>query len=85
VERKIKDRVVMSGRMNDHNGETDISRDARRTEELITVIGSLPDIRNDRIKSVRDSIESGTYRINSGKIAERILEEGSFCCGQRNS
>jgi negative regulator of flagellin synthesis FlgM len=84
VERKIKDRVVMSGKMNDHNDETDISRDARRTEEFITVISSLPDFRNDKINSVRDSIESGTYRIDSGKIAERILEEGFFWCGRRN-
>jgi negative regulator of flagellin synthesis FlgM len=73
--------MVMSGKMNDHNDKTDISGDVWRTEELIAVINSLPDIRNDKIKSVRDAIESGTYRVDSGKIAGRILEEGFFWCG----
>jgi len=76
VKRKIKDRVVMSGKMNDHNYNADISSNGCEVEELIAVINSLPDVRNDKTESVRRCIESGTYRIHSGKIAERILEEG---------
>jgi anti-sigma28 factor (negative regulator of flagellin synthesis) len=68
--------VVMSGNMNDHNYNAVIYGNDREAQELFAVINSLPDIRNDRIESVRRCIESGTYRIHSGKIAERILEEG---------
>jgi flagellar biosynthesis anti-sigma factor FlgM len=71
----------MSGKMNDHNNKAD-SGNGRETEELIAVINSLPDIRNGKIKRVRDAIRSGTYRIDSGKIAERILEEGFLSFGR---
>jgi hypothetical protein len=67
---------MISGTMNDHNYNTDIYSDGREAEELIAIINHLPDVRNDRIESVRRCIESGTYRIHSGRIAERILEEG---------
>ena len=66
----------MSGKMNDHNDKSDISNNGWETEGVIAVINRLPDIRKDKIKSVRDAIESGTYRIDSSKIAGRILEEG---------
>lgn len=66
----------MSGKMNDHNDKSDISNNGWETEGVIAVINRLPDIRKDKIKSVRDAIESGTYRIDSWKIAGRILEEG---------
>jgi len=62
--------------MNDHNDKSDISNNGWETEGVIAVINRLPDIRKDKIKSVRDAIESGTYRIDSSKIAGRILEEG---------
>jgi anti-sigma28 factor (negative regulator of flagellin synthesis) len=73
----------MSGKMNNHNDGAGSSR-GRETEELIAVINTLPEIRSDKIKFVRDAVESGTYRIDSGKIAERILEEGFLWCGRGN-
>jgi anti-sigma28 factor (negative regulator of flagellin synthesis) len=76
VKGKTKDRVVMSGKMNDHNYNADIYVSDREAHALIAIINSLPDVRNDRIESVRRCIESGTYHVHSGKIAERILEEG---------
>jgi anti-sigma28 factor (negative regulator of flagellin synthesis) len=66
----------MSGQMNGHNYKADIFNSGWKADELIAVINSLPDIRNGRIGSVRDAVESGTYCIDPGKIAGRILEEG---------
>jgi hypothetical protein len=65
----------MSGKMSDHNYNADINSNGCGAQALIAIINSLPDVRNDRIESVRRCIESGTYRIHSGKIAERILGE----------
>ncbi len=68
--------MVVSGKMNDHNDRAGSSKDGWETEKLIAVINSLPEIRNDKIRSVKEAIGSGTYRIDSARIAERILEEG---------
>jgi anti-sigma28 factor (negative regulator of flagellin synthesis) len=83
VKGKTRDRVVMSGNMNNHNYNADIYGSDCEAQELIAIINSLPDVRNDRIESVRRCIESGMYRIHSGKIAERILEEGFSRGGRR--
>jgi anti-sigma28 factor (negative regulator of flagellin synthesis) len=75
VKEKTKDRIVMSGNMNDHNYDADIYSNGCEAQALIAIINSLPGVRNDRVESVRQCIESGTYRIRCRKIAGRILEE----------
>lgn len=44
-------------------------------EELKAEIEKLPDIRLDKIKEIKEVIDSGNYEIDSYKIAGRILEE----------
>jgi len=38
-------------------------------------IEKLPDVRLDKIKKIKEAIDSGNYEINSFNIAGRILEE----------
>jgi negative regulator of flagellin synthesis FlgM len=46
------------------------SREISHLEELIQ---STPDVREERVNQVRQSIESGTYNVKAEKIAEKII------------
>ena len=50
----------------------DISAAKKRA---IEIAGSTPDIRQDKIDSIRDKIKNSEYVIDSGKIADGILRE----------
>jgi negative regulator of flagellin synthesis FlgM len=54
-----KDKVEISGRM----------------KELMALISQIPEVRNDKLEAIKKAIESGNYKIDPLKIAERILRE----------
>jgi negative regulator of flagellin synthesis FlgM len=55
--------------------KVDISSRTKEIEELKQVINQLPDIRADKVKAIRNAIEEGTYKVDSLKIAGKILDE----------
>ncbi len=57
-----RDKVSLSGKANEIN-------------DLKSIINDLPDIRRDRIDSVKNAIDTGSYNFDSLKIAQKILEE----------
>ncbi len=42
---------------------------------LVSTAMSLPDIRHDKVASLRASVNSGTYQLNPSKIAASMLDE----------
>ncbi|MCX7014697.1 MAG: flagellar biosynthesis anti-sigma factor FlgM, partial [Candidatus Sumerlaeota bacterium] len=48
------------------------SRDVRRAREHIA---TLPDVRMERVAELRDAIEDGSYQVESGKIARKMVDE----------
>ena len=44
-------------------------------EEIKAEMNKLPDVRLDKIKRIKKAIDSGNYRIDSYKLAARIIEE----------
>ena len=52
-----------------------LSVKAKEINELKALISDLPDIRRDRINSVKNAIDTGNYNFDSMKIAQRIFEE----------
>ena len=55
--------------------QVELSGRAREVEDLKAGIRSIPDIRRDRVDAIKKAIESGNYRVDPGKIAEKMLEE----------
>ena len=47
---------------NDHKKALDIAR-------------STPEIREDRVKELKEKIKNGTYKVDSGKVADGMLRE----------
>ncbi|RMG04209.1 MAG: flagellar biosynthesis anti-sigma factor FlgM [Nitrospirae bacterium] len=60
--KKAADQVELSGR-------------AKEVENLKAEIAALPEIRQEKVEAIKKAIESGNYRIDPGKIAERIIDE----------
>jgi len=52
-----------------------ISSGATKIQQLKSMVESIPDIREGRVNSIKASIESGNYQINSGMIAHGMLRE----------
>lgn len=52
-----------------------LSGKAKEINDLKAIINDLPDIRRDRIDSVKNAIDTGSYNFDSLKIAQKFLEE----------
>ncbi|HMK50630.1 MAG TPA: flagellar biosynthesis anti-sigma factor FlgM [Thermodesulfovibrionales bacterium] len=55
--------------------KVDISGKGKEIAELMAAVNQLPDVRSDKVEAVKKAIESGTYKIDPRKIAEKFLEE----------
>ncbi|MBF0536807.1 MAG: flagellar biosynthesis anti-sigma factor FlgM [Nitrospirae bacterium] len=62
------DRVATSDRVN-------LSSKAKDFEELKGKIDQLPEQRTDKIKVLKESVDNGTYSIDSKAIATKMLQE----------
>ncbi|MGB9716296.1 MAG: flagellar biosynthesis anti-sigma factor FlgM [Thermodesulfovibrionales bacterium] len=52
-----------------------ISEQGKKIAELMSAIDQLPEIREEKIREIKDAIESGTYQIDPYKIAQKLIEE----------
>ncbi len=50
-----------------------VSDRAATIKQLVTRAGELPDVRRERIESLRATVESGSYHPPAGDIADAIL------------
>lgn len=64
-----------AGSTSPFNDRVDISGTGKEVAEIISAVNQLPDIRNDKVKAIKEAIESGKYGPDSIKIAEKILGE----------
>lgn len=53
----------------------DISGEGRDVAALMNAISKMPDVRTEKVKALKEAIESGNYNINVAKIADKILKE----------
>jgi negative regulator of flagellin synthesis FlgM len=53
----------------------DISNHGKEVAGLMSAINQLPGVREDKIKSIQESLAAGTYSIDPQKIADKILKE----------
>ena len=58
----VADRVEVSGK-------------AAEIAELKGIISGMPDVRTDKVEAVTKSLANGTYRVDPGKIAGKMIDE----------
>lgn len=60
------------------NDELSLSSTAKDYQFALNAIKNVPDIRKEKVDAIKEQIRTGTYVVDSGKIAEKILENISF-------
>ena len=68
TETPVTDRVKLTDRVEFSGGSKDVAK-------LMNAINQLPEVRTDKVRTVKEAIESGNYNIDPLKIAERLLSE----------
>ncbi|MDA8083972.1 MAG: flagellar biosynthesis anti-sigma factor FlgM [Nitrospiraceae bacterium] len=53
----------------------DLSGKAKEMADMKNTIDQLPDIRTDKVQSVSKAVNDGTYKIDSAKIANKMIDE----------
>ena len=53
----------------------EISGEGKKVAELMSAIEQLPAVREGKIKAIKEALKSGTYHVDSSKIAQKILDE----------
>lgn len=52
-----------------------LSAQAKQIQAASQLVKSMPDVREELVASIRQQIETGTYRIDAGEIAAAMLKE----------
>lgn len=54
----------------------DISDAAKRVSAAREELDRIPDVREGKVAELKSQIENGTYKVDSEKIAEKMLKDG---------
>jgi negative regulator of flagellin synthesis FlgM len=53
----------------------EISERAQLMKQAMDIARNSPDVRKDKIESLKKSIKEGTYQVESSKIADRLVDD----------
>ncbi|QVL35289.1 flagellar biosynthesis anti-sigma factor FlgM [Aminirod propionatiphilus] len=54
----------------------EVSAFGRELTKALGELRTIPDVRVDKVRELKDQIESGTYRVDSLGLASRLIEAG---------
>ena len=52
-----------------------LSPQAKKIQEAKKIMGSIPDIREDKVAQIKAQIENGTYHVEEKKLAAKVIKE----------
>lgn len=52
-----------------------ISKQGKEAAQLVDAIGKLPEVRTDKVSEIKEAVNSGTYKVDASKVAEKIISE----------
>ena len=52
-----------------------VSSEQNEYNHLVSAIKQVPDIREEKVKKIKEALDSGTYQISSEDIADRIIQD----------
>ncbi|KAF0185846.1 MAG: negative regulator of flagellin synthesis FlgM [Nitrospirae bacterium] len=55
-----------------------LSRGAGEISRLTAAVSDLPDVRTDKVETIRNALESGTYSVRGEMVADKLLKEVIF-------
>ena len=69
-----KPQVSVTGKVQSAD-KVDISGKGKEIADIMAAVNELPDVRTDKVNQTKQAIESGTYTVDSSKVAQKILNE----------
>jgi flagellar biosynthesis anti-sigma factor FlgM len=75
------DPVINEGAKPVNNGtpiateRVDLSAEAKDFQRIRQIVDQTPDVRQEQVQELKDQIKSGNYKVDSGKVAARMLGE----------
>ena len=66
-EKAVEDRKTSTA------GKVDVSSKSKEIVDILAAIDRLPDVRDSRIREIKQSIETGMYTIDPCRIVEKML------------
>jgi negative regulator of flagellin synthesis FlgM len=55
--------------------KVDLSNRARDIQQLRDAVNQLPDVREDKVRELKDQVDKGAYDVNGQKVAEKMVSE----------
>jgi len=52
----------------------DISGRSKDIADIMSAVNQLPDVRNDKVQAIKQSVDAGTYSVDASKVASAILK-----------
>ena len=68
------DKQVNSAALNPEE-KVDLSTKARDIQQAKNAVTSLPDVRQEKVQEIKTQVDKGTYNVNAGKIADKMVNE----------
>lgn len=56
----------------------DISSVAKDAQFAMSKVKDVEEVRTEKVEKIKEQVKAGTYKIDAGKIAEKILEDLNF-------
>lgn len=55
--------------------KVDLSTKAKDIQQARNALNSTPDVREEKVQEIKAQVDKGTYNVNAGKIAEKMVNE----------
>ena len=55
--------------------KVDLSTKAKDIQQARTALNSTPDVREAKVQEIKTQVDMGTYNVNAGKIADKMVNE----------
>ena len=55
--------------------KVNLSTKARDIQQLQNAVNRLPDVREEKVRDLKDQVDKGTYAVNGQKIAEKMVSD----------
>ena len=56
----------------------ELSSQSQDMKKMHEILASTPEVRTDKVAALKKAVEEGTYNVNSGDIADKMIQEMAF-------
>lgn len=71
----IEKRSCKNTDLGENKDKVALSPQAQTLHEADNIIASLPDIDQDKVSTIKEQLEKGTYKVDKNKIAENMIND----------